>query len=112
MRDKMPVKTRGGGVLYRNEAAVTKSIRSALKCVGATLWHYKHFGGLGAEKGIPDIIGCYKGRFFAIEVKRESGGVVSEHQERQIEAIRRAGGIAIVARNAQEVYDALGIPPF
>jgi RecB family endonuclease NucS len=108
----MPVKTRGGGVLYRNEAAVTKSIRSALRCIGAELWHFKHFGGPLAEKGIPDLIGCYKGRFFAIEVKREKGGVVSEHQERQIEAIRRAGGIAIVARNAQEVYDALGIPPF
>ena len=52
--------------------------------------------------GIPDIIGCIDGKFFAIEVKAERG-ITSEAQKIQIELIKDAGGIAFVAKSVDEV---------
>lgn len=54
-------------------------------------WHFMpQMGGFG-RNGVPDIIGCYKGRFFAIEVKRE-GKKLTPLQERQGAAIVANGG--------------------
>lgn len=44
--------------------------------------------------GIPDIIGCYRGRFIAFEVKRDANGELSRLQIYMIGKIREAGGIA------------------
>ena len=50
-----------------------------------------------ALRGIPDIIGCYKGRFFAWELKRsEKESTTTGRAALQryiIEKIRKAGGI-------------------
>lgn len=46
-----------------------KDIGKFLDEIGA--WHFKpNMNGFGGG-GVPDIVGCYQGRFFAIEVKRE-----------------------------------------
>ncbi len=54
-------------------------------------WHFKPttmgFGG----SGVPDIVGCYQGQFFSIEVKRE-GKEPSKLQEKRLEQIALAGG--------------------
>lgn len=51
-------------------------------------------GGYG-RSGIPDVVGCWKGRFFAIECKAEGKlGNTTALQEREMEKIREAGGIA------------------
>lgn len=56
--------------------------------------------------GTPDILCCFKGRFCAIEVKSPKGKV-SELQKWHIEQIKKAGGVAFVARSIDEVQIAL-----
>lgn len=57
--------------------------------------------------GCGDILGCYKGRFISIEVKREDGKL-RESQEHFMERVREAGGVAFVARSVVDVIDELG----
>lgn len=47
------------------------------------------------RSGVPDIIGCYKGFFFAIECKAGKG-TTTALQQREIRRIEEAGGSAIV----------------
>ena len=54
------------------------------------------------ERGCPDIIGVHRGRGFFIEVKEE-GDTTSPIQQAQIELIKRAGGLAFVARSLEHV---------
>ena len=60
-------------------------------------------GGYG-RSGIPDIVGCYKGVFFAIECKAGKG-TTTALQERELKRITNAGGIAWVVNedNINEV---------
>ena len=77
------------------EAAVKASVRKILDKLG--IYHFMPPGmGLG-RSGIPDIIGCYNGRFIAIECKAGKGKV-TELQERELIAICNAGGFTFVAR--------------
>jgi Holliday junction resolvase len=55
------------------------------------------------KAGVSDILACYEGKFFAIEVKRPSGGVVSKLQKYHLEKVRKAGGIGLVARSWEDV---------
>lgn len=52
--------------------------------------------------GVPDILGAYKGRLLAIEVKAKTGKVSDEQME-FIYQVRMAGGIAFVARCVEDV---------
>lgn len=52
--------------------------------------------GLG-RSGVPDIIGCKKGKFIAIECKAGKGKATAL-QERELIAICSAGGFTFVAR--------------
>ncbi len=53
-------------------------------------------GGYG-RSGIPDVVGCWRGRFFAIECKAEGKlGNTTALQQREITTIKEAGGIAFV----------------
>jgi hypothetical protein len=91
----------------QTEAEITSAIRSLLKTVGVFAW--KNWSGpMSSPKGIADILGCWQGRFVAIEVKRP-GGRTTPEQERFLEAVRRHGGIAFVARSIDDVIDGLGI---
>ena len=83
------------------EGKVKAEIKDYLKSLTGC-WHFMPFMGGYGVRGIPDIIGCYKGRFFAIEVKSEEGKV-SPWQARVLALIAKAGGIALVARGAEEV---------
>jgi hypothetical protein len=89
------------------EAEITSAIRALLKSLGVFAW--KNWSGpMSSPKGIADILGCWKGRFVAIEVKRP-GGRISQEQERFLEAIRRHGGIGFVARSVEDVIESLGV---
>ena len=59
-------------------------------------------GGYG-RSGIPDIVGCYKGVFFAIECKAGKG-TTTALQERELKRITNAGGIAWVV-NEDNIAD-------
>lgn len=52
--------------------------------------------------GIPDFIGHYKGRFFAIETK-VPGKNPTALQQHQITAINKTGGLALVVRTQQDL---------
>jgi len=88
------------------EAQLTRAIRQLLNSVG--IFHWKAWGGPMSTPGVPDIIGCFKGRMIGIEIKSEKG-VVSEYQKEFIENINRAGGLAFVARSLEDVIEGLGL---
>lgn len=54
------------------------------------------------RNGVPDIIGCYKGHFIAVEVKRP-GNKPTELQQAHIDDINNKLGHAIVAYSVDEV---------
>jgi len=58
--------------------------------------------------GIPDIICCFGGRFIAIECKAGKG-VTTALQDRELAAIRTAGGMAVVVNetNIDELKEKL-----
>lgn len=49
------------------------------------------------RSGIPDVVGSWDGRFFAIEVKAEGKGKnTTALQDRELHLIRQSGGVAFV----------------
>jgi formylmethanofuran dehydrogenase subunit B len=62
----------------------------------AAYYFFPVMGGYG-RAGIPDIIACHKGRFLAIECKA-GYNKTTPLQEREIAAINKAGGTAMVIR--------------
>jgi Holliday junction resolvase len=88
------------------EAKVKKKVKAILDELGA--YHFFPLMGGFGRAGVPDIIGCYQGCFFAIECKAGSNKT-TELQERELEKIRRAGGVAIVINegNLEDVKAAI-----
>lgn len=84
------------------EGRVKNKIKKYLKERGA--YHYMPVqNGMGVV-GIPDIVGCYNGQFFAIEVKapgNKSG--VTPNQRNQITLIEQAKGHVCVADCVEDV---------
>lgn len=69
---------------------------------------FKVWGSEHMMAGLPDIIGCYKGRFFGFEVKHpETRGNTSQVQEFVMAKIRKAGGIAQVVTSEVEALQVL-----
>jgi hypothetical protein len=91
------------------EAELTKQIRDWLDA--NHIWFYKHWQGSrrgrSGRKGVSDIIGCYNGRFLAIEVK--AGSNLSAEQAIFLGELIQAGGIAIVARSLEDVIEGLRV---
>jgi Holliday junction resolvase len=84
------------------EAKVKKRVVEQLKLLGA-YYFYPVTGGYGSS-GVPDIVGCYNGRFFAIECKAGTNKPTAL-QEKNIDAIHASNGAAIVVNeiNMMEV---------
>ena len=76
------------------EARVKAQVVKVLKKLGV-YYFYPVTGGYGTS-GVPDIVCCYRGLFFAIECKA-NGNKPTPLQEVQIRKIKEAGGYAIVA---------------
>jgi len=58
--------------------------------------------------GVPDILGCYEGMFFGIEVKKPNTmNTVSKLQEYNLDKIRLAGGNSMVACSTDGVIEFL-----
>lgn len=75
------------------EAKVKERVVKQLKELGA-YYFYPVTGGFGSS-GVPDIVGCYRGRFFGIECKAK-GNKPTELQKLNLNKIEGAGGIALV----------------
>lgn len=75
------------------EAKVKAKVVAQLKKLGA-YYFYPVTGGFGSS-GVPDIVGCYKGRFFGIECKA-NGNKPTELQRLNLAKIELTGGVALV----------------
>lgn len=67
---------------------------------------FRKLTGTGQMRGVSDILGIWKGRPLAIEVKR-SGGRLSIHQQAFLLKFAEAGGIAMVAHSVEDVESIL-----
>ena len=57
-----------------------------------------------SKSGVPDIIGCYEGVFFGIEVKTHpTRNNVSKLQEYNLDQIVKCGGHSLVAWDIEQV---------
>ena len=75
------------------EGKVKKRVKEILDKKGA-YYFMPATGGFG-RSGVPDIVGCFNGVFFAIECKAGKG-IPTALQEREMKNIRKAGGQAWV----------------
>lgn len=71
-------------------------------------WWVKIHGGIYQVGGLPDIVGCYRGRFFAFEVKtpkkfERSDSGLTKRQEMILRTINNAGGHAEVVCDLERV---------
>ena len=71
------------------ESKVKRVVTRQLQELGA-YYFYPVTGGYGAS-GVPDIVGCYKGKFFAIECKAGKNKP-TPLQQKNIDAITAQGG--------------------
>ena len=68
---------------------------------------FKTHGSAFQQAGLPDVVGCWHGVYFGIEVK-VPGKTASKLQQRTIDEIKAAGGIAGCVTSADPVIDAMG----
>jgi len=87
------------------EKKVKDKVAKVLKQLGA-YYFFPATGGYG-RSGVPDIVGCYNGKFFGIECKAGKN-TTTALQELELEKIRKAGGIALVV-NENNVGDVEGL---
>jgi hypothetical protein len=73
------------------------------------LWFMKTYGSMYGKAGVPDLIICLNGRFFAIEVKRP-GGKPTDLQVATMDRINACWGTAGVATCVEEARVILGFP--
>jgi hypothetical protein len=86
------------------EAKVKKVVVNQLRNLGA-YYFYPVTGGYG-RSGVPDIVGCYKGRFFGIECKAGKN-TPTPLQQINLDDIEKQDGIALVIneKNMHSVRD-------
>ena len=85
----------------RDEKSVEDQIKEYIKSCGG-LCYKIHGGDLYQETGIPDLLCCWGGLFFGIEVK-DPDGEPSAVQLAQGLRIKKAKGHFIVAKSLQDV---------
>jgi len=87
------------------EKEIESEIKQFIKRNGG-LCYKIHGGDLYQENGIPDLLCCWKGLFFGIEVK-DPQGKPSVIQLAQGARIKKAGGHFLIAKSVQDVKDYL-----
>lgn len=65
----------------------------------AGVYFFMPRGTVYGRRGVPDVVGCMNGRFFAIEVK-SGKNKPTKLQSMEHDAIRAAGGVALVVNEA------------
>lgn len=96
------------------ESRLQLKIQRRLKRTFKKSFWFKVHGGPYQEAGIPDLLGCVRGKFIALEVKMPDGEEPTDLQTQQMIRIRQAKGCATVVTSEQEavdaVFGALGLP--
>lgn len=83
------------------EVALKNKVIKRLRKV-PDLWFFKCSDKF--QSGIPDIIGCYHGRMFALELKSEFGKL-TKLQEHTLHTLMTAGALTAVIRNTDELSE-------
>lgn len=78
-------------------AKILRYLKTVPRCFA-----WKEHGGMYGTAGIPDIIACIDGRFYAFEVKTPEGKT-TKLQDATIRKILACGGTASVVRSVDEV---------
>jgi hypothetical protein len=88
------------------EGKVKKKVKEYLQSIGA--WYYMPVSNGMGRVGCPDILVCYKGLFMAFETKAP-GKIknVTANQQREIDEIQRANGLAHVVDDVEQVKSLL-----
>jgi len=91
------------------EKKVKDAVTKILKAYDA-YYFYPATGGFG-RSGVPDIVVCFRGQFIGIECKA-GNNTTTALQDRELEKIDKAGGIAMVVNETniervREVLDAI-----
>ena len=88
------------------EGKVKKKVKEYLQSIGA--WFYMPVSNGMGRVGCPDILVCYKGLFMAFETKAP-GKIknVTANQQREIDGIQRANGLAHVVDDVEQVKSLL-----
>lgn len=96
-----------GCTVWRNNVGTGWQGRMSRTRMGSVLLDDPRPLHAGLCVGSSDIIGITAdGRFLAVEVKTKTGRV-SDEQQRFIDAVRRKGGVAGVARSVEEALQIL-----
>lgn len=89
-----------------NESKLTSNIIKALKTHGG-FWLKIH-GSASQTTGIPDILGCYRGRFVALEVKIPGrASTLSKRQRLMLTRIRQHGGTSAMITSTQDALEVI-----
>jgi len=88
------------------EGAVKARTKKILDEMG--IYHFSPVQNGMGRAGIPDIVGCYAGRFVAFECKAGKGKTTAL-QDRELENIRKAKGLAFVINeeNVEQIKELL-----
>lgn len=87
------------------ESILSRRIAGAIRARGGFV--FKVHGGPTMMRGLPDLIGCYRGRFIGWESKMTKSDVPSPIQRYRHKQIREAGGLALVVRSIAEAMAVL-----
>lgn len=90
-----------------SESAIVARIKLALSQAGAKV--IKIHGSPYMEVGTPDLIGCYRGRAFAFEVKKASDINPDPIQMKRLMEWSEAGAVCGVIFDVRGALDRLGI---
>jgi hypothetical protein len=90
------------------EKDLNKKIRTALHDPPDTVCWRNH-GGVHSVRGLPDIVGCHKGIFFAIEVKLPGKEkTLTKLQAKKLRDLKAAGAVTMVATTVVQARDVIG----
>ena len=82
------------------EATIQRNIVRYLKDLGA--WCLKVHGSPYQRAGVPDLLCCHKGLFYAFEVK-SPGERATPIQAHELQQVQTAGGTATVVTSVEDV---------
>lgn len=86
------------------EGKVKKKVKEYLVSIGA--WYYMPVSNGMGRVGCPDILVCYNGQFMAFETKAPGKlKNTTPNQDREIAGISKAGGMAIVVDDVEQVKE-------
>lgn len=84
------------------EAQVKQEVKRILDEAGA-YWYMVVPTGYG-RRGVPDFLVCHRGKFLAVETKRENISEPSPHQAREMRSIEAAKGSTLLI-NAENLHE-------